>query len=75
MMMMSLVIWIGGRNGDDEQGVSRRVAYKVGCSLGADGVQPYHMQGRDVAARMSGMQAEGEVVHVTVFGGAEESVQ
>ncbi len=25
------------------------------------------MQGRDVAARMSGMQAEGEVVHVTVL--------
>ncbi len=42
--------------------------------MGADGVQPYYMQRRDVAARMDGMQAEGEVVHVTVFGGAEESV-
>lgn len=41
---MSLGIWIGGRNGDDDQGVSRRVAYKRGCSLGAYGVQQYFKQ-------------------------------
>lgn len=58
---MSLGIWIGGRNGDDDQGVSRRVAYKRGCSLGAYGVQRYFKQGRNVAAQVGAVQTEGEV--------------